>query len=86
MRAMNPKHSRSSRHPASAEAPEPAESRPSGAKALTVNVPLAVLNLAKTRASLDGTTMSAVVTESLAAYAEGLKDVLGKLGLDKSGR
>ncbi len=58
----------------------------SGSRALTVNVPAHVLSRAKTRASLESTTMSAVVTQALAAYAEGLKDVLGKLGLDKSGR
>jgi hypothetical protein len=83
---MNPKHSRPSRHPAPAESPEPAESKPSSAKALTVNVPIAVLNLAKTRASLDGTTMSAVVTGALTIYAAGLQGVLSQLGLDRPTR
>jgi hypothetical protein len=49
-------------------------------KALTVNVPAQVLHRAKTRASLEGTTMSAVVSDALVIYAEGLKDVLGPLG------
>jgi len=56
------------------------------AKALTVNVPIAVLNLAKTRASLDGTTLSAVVAAALDSYAGGLQEVLTKLGLGNSDR
>jgi len=52
-----------------------------GAKALTVNVPAEVLNLAKTRASLEGHTLSSIVTTALAQYANGLKDVIARLGL-----
>jgi hypothetical protein len=52
-----------------------------GAKALTVNVPVEILNRAKTRASLEGTSMSVIVSDALTAYADGLKDVLARLGL-----
>jgi hypothetical protein len=83
---MNPKHPRSSQRPAPTDVQEAAESQPAGAKALTVNVPLAVLHLAKTRASLEGTTMSAVVSEALTAYADGLPGVLSQLGLNKPSR
>jgi hypothetical protein len=80
---MNPKNPRSPQRSVSADVQEAAESHPAGAKALTVNVPLAVLHLAKTRASLEGTTMSAVVTDALNAYAAGLQGVISKLGLNK---
>ena len=83
---MNPKHPRPSQRPAPADAQKAPEGSPTGAKALTVNVPLAVLNLAKTRASLEGTTMSAVVTDALTAYAAGLQGVLSQLGLNKASR
>jgi hypothetical protein len=83
---MNPKHPRSSQRSAPNDVEEAAESQPAGAKALTVNVPLAVLNLAKTRASLEGTTMSAIVTDALTAYAAGLQGVLSQLGLNKPTR
>jgi hypothetical protein len=53
----------------------------SDSKALTVNVPVEVLHRAKTRASLEGATMSAVVSDALSTYAEGLRDVLARLGL-----
>jgi hypothetical protein len=86
MCGMNPKHPRPSQRPAPADAPEASESSPAGAKALTVNVPLVVLNLAKTRASLEGTTMSAVVTDALTTYAAGLQGVLSQLGLNKPTR
>jgi hypothetical protein len=79
MTAMSPKHPRQSRRPvpADVEATNPSES----AKALTVNVPIEILNRAKTRASLEGSTMSVVVSDALTAYADGLKDVLARLGL-----
>jgi hypothetical protein len=83
---MNPRHPRSSPRSVSADTPEAPEPSPAGAKALTVNVPLAVLHLAKTRASLEGTTMSAVVTDALTAYAAGLQGVLSQLGLNKPSR
>jgi hypothetical protein len=81
---MNPRQSRRS---IPADIPETEVTNSSeGAKALTVNVPIEILNRAKTRASLEGATMSAVVTDALAAYAEGLQGVLTQLGLDKPAR
>jgi hypothetical protein len=64
-----------------AETKETANDNTSGIKALTVNVPVEALNLAKTRASLEGTTLSAIVTAALVPYAAGLKDVIARLGL-----
>jgi len=83
---MSPRLPRQPRHSAPPDAPEAEATSSGGAKPLTVNVPVAVLNLAKTRASLEGTTMSAIVTDALRLYAAGLKDVLARLGLDKPAR
>jgi hypothetical protein len=83
---MSPQHPRQSRRQTPPNAPDAAESPSAGVRALTVNVPSEVLNLAKTRASLTGTTMSAVVTDALTAYAAGLQGVIAKLGLDKPAR
>jgi hypothetical protein len=63
------------------DAANASDNAPTAIKPLTVNVPVEVLNLAKTRASLEGTTLSAVVTSALVPYAEGLKDVISRLGL-----
>ncbi|MGA3124569.1 MAG: hypothetical protein ABSF69_27750 [Polyangiaceae bacterium] len=64
--------------------PEDQDSATLSIKPLTVNVPVEVLNLAKTRASLEGTTLSAIVTAALTPYAAGLKDVIARLGLGAS--
>jgi hypothetical protein len=87
MSAMSPKHPRQSRRPVPVDVPETEAPNPSeGAKALTVNVPIETLNRAKTRASLEGTTMSAVVTDALTTYASGLQGLIAHLGLDKPTR
>jgi hypothetical protein len=84
---MSPQHPRQSRRPLPADVPATAAINPSeGAKALTVNVPIETLNRAKTRASLEGTTMSAIVADALTAYAAGLQGVIAKLGLDRPTR
>jgi len=84
---MSPKHPRQSRLPVPADVTETeATSISEGVRALTVNVPSEVLNFAKTRATLEGTTMSAVVTEALTAYAAGLQGIIARLGLDKPTR
>jgi len=54
---------------------------PARSKALTVNVPAEALSRSKTRASLEGRTLSAIVTDALRDYGDGLAAVLTKLGL-----
>jgi len=80
---MTRKTSPKSARPNPEDAAESANSAPSMAKQLTVNVPTDILNRAKTLAALQGTTLSAVVAEALATYAEGLQGALVKLGLTK---
>ena len=64
------------RSPRDATAPEPIETRP-----LTVAVPAKALQLAKLRASVEGTTLSAVVSVCVVDYAAGFKETVRKLGL-----
>jgi len=67
---------RTPRPPRAVKVPDKSETKP-----LTVAVPARSLQLAKLRASAEGTTLSAVVARHLAEYALGFKETVRKLGL-----
>ena len=60
--------------------------RAAASKALTINVPIDTLNRARTRASLEGRTLSSVVSDAMRDYAQGLGEVLARLDLAPPGR
>jgi hypothetical protein len=79
---MSRKTTRTSVRHNSPAAPESADSA-AATRQLTINVPSETLHRAKTLAGLQGTTLSAIVAEALAAYATKLPEALVKLGLTK---